>query len=346
MDIKDIKKKNDELQQDDQQFSRARYTDLKESVTLQGWPEVRGYDFNQPFDFEKFLNAYNTTGFQATNLGEAIEIVKQMRKEKATIFLGFTSNMASCGVREIIAYLTQHKLVDVLCTSAGGVEEDIIKSLKPFVLGDFNASGKMLREKGVNRTGNIFIPNDRYIQWDKMMQSFLKKLHDKQKQTNTIINCEDFCSELGKEVHDEHSFVYWAAKNKIPLFCPSLTDGSIGDMIYFYKYQNRDFKIDITDGMVNIVNLALHAEKVGIIILGGGVAKHFVANACLFREGADYAVYINTGYEGEGSNAGANPDEAVPWGKISDKARAVKVWGEASIIFPLLVAGAFIEEKK
>ena len=113
MDIKDIKKKNDELQQDDQQFSRARYTDLKESVTLQGWPEVRGYDFNQPFDFEKFLNAYNTTGFQATNLGEAIEIVKQMRKEKATIFLGFTSNMASCGVREIIAYLTQHKLVDM-----------------------------------------------------------------------------------------------------------------------------------------------------------------------------------------------------------------------------------------
>ena len=328
------------------QFEKARKSDLKESVTLDGWPVVRGYDFNKHFNFKEFLDAYNTTGFQATNLGEAISIIKEMRREKAKIFLGFTSNMASCGVREIIAYLTKHKLVDALCTSAGGVEEDIIKSIKPFVLGDFNASGKHLREKGINRTGNVFIPNDRYIEWDKMMQSFLKKLHQKQKETNTIINCEDFCHELGKEVKDENSFVYWAAKNNIPIFCPALTDGSIGDMIYFYKYNNRDFKIDITDGMVNIVNRTLNAEKVGIIILGGGVAKHFVANACLFRDGADYAVYINTGYEGEGSNAGANPDEAVSWGKISDKARSVKVWGEASIIFPLVVAGAFVDEKQ
>ncbi|MFH1408947.1 MAG: deoxyhypusine synthase family protein, partial [Nanoarchaeota archaeon] len=124
------------------------------TATLDDWPKVEGYDFEQGLDFKKYLKSLFHTGFQATELSKAIDIVKQMRKEKATIFLGFTSNMASCGIREIIAYLVKHKLVDVLVTTAGGVEEDIIKTLKPFVIGTYDSPGKMLREKGINRTGN------------------------------------------------------------------------------------------------------------------------------------------------------------------------------------------------
>lgn len=43
------------------------------------------------------------------------------------------------------------------------------------------------------------------------------------------------------------------------------------------------------------------------------------------RNGADYAVYLNTGQEYDGSDSGARPDEAVSWGKIKADARAVKV---------------------
>ncbi|KAF7465590.1 Hypothetical predicted protein [Marmota monax] len=70
------------------------------------------------------------------------------------------------------------------------------------------------------------------------------------------------------------------------------------------------------------------------------------------RNGADYAVYINTAQEFDGSDSGARPDEAVSWGKIRMDAQPVKVYADASLVFPLLVAetfakkaGAFTAEK-
>ncbi len=59
----------------------------------------------------------------------------EREKVKTTIFLGYTSNMASCGVRETIRYLCQHKMVDCIVTTAGGVEEDFIKCLGSTYLG-------------------------------------------------------------------------------------------------------------------------------------------------------------------------------------------------------------------
>ena len=178
---------------------------VKTNMTLEGHPTIGGYDFEKAFDFPGFLEAYARTGFQATNLAEGIEIVKAMRREKATIFLSYTSNMVSSGVRDIIKYLVKHKKVGVLITSAGGVEEDIIKSLKPFALGKFDVPGKILFEHGINRTGNIFIPNDRYAYFDLFMQRFLQKIYEKQKSTGRIFTPKDLISELGLEINDESS---------------------------------------------------------------------------------------------------------------------------------------------
>ncbi len=325
---------------DKEKVKKAHDTNYVEALeTLDDWTPVEGYDFNEKFDFKKFMDSYFTTGFQATNLALAVRTIKEMRKNNATIFLGFTSNMASAGVREIIAWLVKNKMVDVLVTTAGGVEEDVIKSLKPFVIGNFSTPGKYLVNKGINRTGNLFIPNDRYLYFEKLFNGFLEKIYLKQK----VINSVDFVYELGKEVDDENSIVYWATKNEIPLICLPITDGSMGDLIYFFKQKHPDFKLDISDDIVTITNIALNAEKTGIIALGGSVPKHQIANANLFREGADYAVYVTTAHEGEGSNAGANPDEAVSWGKIKEDAMMVKVEGDATILFPLIVAGAFKE---
>ena len=318
---------------------------LEPTETLDGWLKIEGYDFSRPFNFKEFIESYFTTGFQATSVARAIQIIRKMRKEKATIFLGFTSNMATCGIRDIIAYLVKEKMVDVLVTTAGGVEEDIIKTIKPFVLGSYDARGHTLHQKGINRTGNIFIPNDRYIYFERLLNNFLKKIYKRQKDTGKIINAVDFVHELGKEVNDEKSICYQATKNNVPIICLPLTDGSLGDIIYFFKQNNKDFQIDMVDDLVTITNIALNAEKTGIIVIGGSVPKHQIANANLFRGGADYAVYITTATESEGSNAGANIEEAISWGKIKSTAEQVKVYSEASIVFPLIVAGAFMDYK-
>jgi len=87
--------------------------------------------------------------------------------------------------------------------------------------------------------------------------------------------------------------------------------------------------------------LAMNADKSGMMLLGGGVIKHSICNANLMRNGADWAVYINTGAEWDGSDSGAHPDEAVSWGKIKLNGESIKITAEATLVFPILVAQTF-----
>ena len=148
--------------------------------------------------------------------------------------------MVTSGLRDVFRYLTEHKLIDVVVTTAGGVEEDLIKTFKPFLLGEFSASGKKLREDGINRTGNIFVPNDRYVQFEK----FFIPLIDRLSREKDIYTPSELVSIMGKEINNKESIYYWCWKNNIPVFCPAFTDGSMGDMIYFYLHKNPKLKIN------------------------------------------------------------------------------------------------------
>ncbi|CAI7933231.1 unnamed protein product, partial [Closterium sp. NIES-54] len=148
---------------------------------------------------------------------------------------------------------------------------------------------------------------------------------------------------MGEVIGHEESVLYWAHKNGIPVFCPAITDGSIGDMLYFHSYSSPGLVIDLVQDVRRMDNEAVQADprRTGVIILGGGLPKHHICNANMMRNGADYAVYINTANEFDGSDSGARPDEAVSWGKIRVEAKAVKVFCDATIAFPLLVAETF-----
>lgn len=323
--------------------NKARKNILRESENPEEYVSIKGYDFNKGVNYEQLIDSYATTGFQATHLSKAIEIIKEMRRQNCTIYLGYTSNMVTSGLRDIFRYLAEHKLVDVIVTTAGGIEEDIIKCIEPFMLGTFEAKGAELRERGINRTGNIFVPNSRYCRFEEFLLPLLKRMLEEQKQTGRIITPSEFTARLGKEINNKESIYYWTQKNNIPVFCPALTDGSMGDMIYFFKHNNPDFMIDIAEDIKRMNETAMEAKKTGMIILGAGVVKHHICNANMFRNGADYAVYVNNAQEFDGSDAGARPDEAVSWGKILPEAKMIKVYGDATILFPLIVAKAFAE---
>jgi len=137
---------------------------------------VNGYDDLSTDLLDSIISSMRTTGFQATNVALAIEQIQAMRdwrlsdaphdpmlegddlqskearsKIRCRIFFGYTSNQISCGQREIIRYLVQHSMVDVIVSTAGGIEEDLIKCFEPTYMGDFKLSGRELRKKGINR---------------------------------------------------------------------------------------------------------------------------------------------------------------------------------------------------
>eukprot|EP00002_Diphylleia_rotans_P033814 TRINITY_DN7225_c0_g1_i1.p1 TRINITY_DN7225_c0_g1~~TRINITY_DN7225_c0_g1_i1.p1 ORF type:complete len:368 (+),score=89.07 TRINITY_DN7225_c0_g1_i1:56-1159(+) len=334
-------------------------------------PIVRGFDWDKlsgeshkPF-LQMMFDSYKTTGFQSTNLALAADEIdrmlhwrlsddpiapeddEEMRQPevranvKCKIYLGYTSNMISSGVRETIKFLVKNKLVDVIVTTAGGIEEDIIKCITPSYMGDFSIPGRDLRVKGINRIGNLLVPNDNYCKFEDFMNPLLDKMLEEQKTQGVNWTPSKIIHRLGLEINHEDSVCYWAAKNNIPIFCPALTDGSLGDMIYFHSFKNPGLVVDIVEDIRAINNTAAFARKTGMIILGGGVIKHHICNANLMRNGADFSVYINTGHDFDGSDSGAPPDEAISWGKIRLTARPIKVHGEASILFPLIVAQTF-----
>lgn len=351
-------------------------------------------------EIERMMQSFLTTGFQATNLALAIDQIRQMRawrlalhgpaynestddvalkdevnrrKIRARIFLAYTSNQISCGQREVLRFLVQHKMIDVIVTTAGGIEEDIIKCFQPTYMGDFNYSGKELRKKGINRIGNLLVPNNNYCEFEDWIGPLLHKMHDEQDaaslewakkvaamgEQEVTNNSNDnplptkftwtpskIIHRFGKEINNHDSVLYWAAVHDIPVFCPALTDGSIGDMIYFHSYKRPGFVVDIAQDIRRINDLAVKSHCSGQIILGGGLVKHHTCNANLMRNGADYSVYVNTASEYDGSDSGASPDEAMSWGKINITAKPVKVTCDATIAFPLIVSQTFAKDVK
>jgi len=251
--------------------------------------------------------------------------------------------MVSSGLRDVFRYLVEHKKVNVAVTTAGGNEEDIIKCLGNFVAGDFRASGKELREKGINRIGNIFVPNNNYIKFEEFMQPIIKELYEEQLKGETITPLK-IIWKLGEKINNPASVYYWAWKNKIPVYCPCITDGALGDNIYFSLFKNPKLKIDIVEDMKWFNDTTIGLKKSGAIILGSGLIKHAILNANMLRNGLDYAVYINTSQEFDGSDAGALPEEAISWGKILPSAKNIKVFADATIIFPLLVSQTFAKK--
>src|SRR5438067_6653658 len=76
------------------------------------------------------------------------------------------------------------------------------------------------------------------------------------------------------------------------------------------------------------------------LMIGGGVSKHHTSWWNQFRGGLDYAVYITTAPEWDGSLSGARVREGISWGKVQENAKQVTIEGDATAILPILIAAA------
>jgi deoxyhypusine synthase len=345
-------------------FTRGDY------AILDDMEQIQGYDFNQGIDYEKILQTYIHSGCQAAYVGRAIQITNQMIKwrlsdedkstekdeaykddevradTRCTLFLGYSSSMISSGMREIIRFLVQHKMVDAVVATAGGIEEDICKVYSKFYQGDFGYSGEELRTKCINRVGNIFIPNSAYDGFEYLFIQLLNELHDEQDKEGKIHSPSEIIARLGKAINSEESIYYWCYKNNIPVFAPAFTDGAIGDMVYCNHFHRPGFIIDMTKDLFKINHMCVTAKKTGLFTCGAGVTKHHILNANSMRDGANFAVYINNAAEHDSSDSGALPSEAITWGKLAFDCKSTKIHGDATLVLPLIIAETFAKNKE
>lgn len=286
---------------------------------------------------------YESGGFTAKKLAVGVDILETMVKEKdCTTFLSFPACIISTGTRGVIKEILKRKLVDVVITTCGTLDHDLARVWKDYYHGTFIADDEDLHKKGINRLGNIFIPLECYgTVLEEKMQPILKELYQKKQRWSTKDIIWEFGKRLESEKNGKDSIMYWAWKNKIPIFVPGITDGAFGSQMWMYYQEHRDFTIDLFSDEQSLSDIVFTSKKMGAFIIGGGISKHHVIWWAQFKDGLDYAVYLTTAVEHDGSLSGARMREAVSWGKLKEQATYVTVEGDATVLLPLMSSALF-----
>jgi deoxyhypusine synthase len=274
-------------------------------------------------------------GFTSKKLGLAAEIIQKMLgDEKSLNFLSFPADIVATGTRGIIKDMVKRKWFDILVTTCGTLDHDIARSFGSYYHGTFEADDTKLKNRGIHRLGNIFIP--RKVYGDAIEHKMAGWLDSLTLAGKTDLSTSELCSEIGSRLGDD-SILYWAWKNKIPVVVPGITDGAVGYQLWQYS-QNHKFNIDVLKDEQMLSDRVFEAQRSGALILGGGISKHHVIWWNAFKEGLDYAVYITTAQEYDGSLSGARMREAISWGKVKRDAAQVTVDGDVTLCLPLLYA--------
>jgi len=305
--------------------------------------KVKDFFWKPGMSVEDCVDSFDSLGYQAIELAEARNVVLKMKASKSKVFLTFTSNMVTSGLRGFFAQLVKLGLVHVLVTTSGSIEEDIMKSLgEDFEISNFLADDVQMHERGENRIGNLLIRNESYMKFEDWINNILQKIYQKNKR----ISSWELLKEVGLRLNDENSILYQAAKKNVPIFCPGIADSSFGFQLFMFQQKHKDFVVDTLEDMNKAITDLSFDEKKGLIALGGSISKHYAIFSALLSGGFDYAVYMTSSHPYSGSFAGATTNEAKSWGKIKDDAEAATVIGDVTINFPIMMCSVLDKLKK
>lgn len=299
-------------------MEKVRDINIKKDTTLT--------DLNEQFS--------QSSAFTAKKLAEGTDILRSMDGVDIKL-LSFPAALISTGIRGLIKDFAKKKMFDIFMTTCGTLDHDIARCFASYHHGSFGADDAELGKKEIHRLGNVFIPFKNYGEAiENALQPILKEIYDQGKKH---ISTYELIWEIGERLNNEESILYWCAKNRIPVIVPGITDGSVGTQILMFQQDHKDFHVDVFKDEQFLMNGMFEEKKMGALMIGGGISKHHVIWWSQFAGGLDYAVFVTTAVEHDGSLSGARTREAISWNKIKEKARHVTIEGDATIILPLLI---------
>jgi len=276
-------------------------------------------------------------GFMAGHLARAVKLLSSCLRKSDLRVMSFTANLVATGLRGVFAQLIREGIFNLVVTTCGAIDHDIARgSGGVYYKGFFETDDYMLHEVDVHRLGNVFIPMEDYgPRVEKMTYSVLDRL-DRSREWGIY----EILWEIGKELsNDENSILAVAAKTRTPIIVPGFLDGAFGTALFTYLQTHRDLRVNPFKDEEVMSNRFFTAKYATALIIGGGISKHHTIWWAQFREGFDCAIYMTTAVEYDGSLSGAHPREAVSWNKLRPEGESIVVYGDATILLPILVAG-------
>ncbi len=315
---------------------------------------VEDYDFSKITDVGSLIDQMGRAGgFTATKLARARDILQhatsRVGEEGVLNWLSFPACLCATGTRGFFVEALRRNSFNVVVTTCGTLDHDIARTFREYFHGDFDLDDIALGEQGLNRLGNVVVPNECYGEiLERVVLPWLSEIEEERTSEDgenpwVGFGSVELCWAMGDRIEDENSLLHWVAKHRIPMVVPGLTDGSIGSQLFMHRQRSPNFMVDVLADEQVLSDLIWTADESHGLMVGGGISKHHVIWWNQFREqsGMDSAVSITTAPEYDGSLSGARLKEAISWGKIRPEAPQIVLEGEASLILPILGSDLF-----
>ncbi len=292
----------------------------------------------------ELLEAMAKTGFQGRKLGEAFLAWKSMlRDEGCVVFFGMSGAMVPAGMRRVVAYLIEHRLVDVVVTTGANVFHDIHEALGGrHYLGSPHADDALLFRHGIDRIYDVFAREEEFRSVDRLIAELSTELSEEREYSS-----REVVAFLGEKLLErgaaKDSIVVAAYRRGVPVFVPALGDSSVGIALTLARRQGHRVAVNQIKDVDEITQIVEQAERTGVVYIGGGVPKNFIQQTEVVasilgidKGGHDYAVQFTTDAPHWGGLSGCTFEEAVSWGKVSPYSKKVQCFVDATIALPIV----------
>lgn len=285
------------------------------------------------------------TAFQARNLGQAASIWDAMLREEVTIFFGLSGAMVPAGMRPVIVYLIENRLIDVIVSTGANLYHDVFETLGfEHAQGDPEGDDLRLAHLRVVRFYDVLAPEHEFSIGERFCTEFSLTLDD-----NRAYTTREYFHLLGKAmapVAKQKGILTTAAKHGVPVYCPAFGDSVHGLAVAEGRLRTgKRIMFDIVGDVLETTHLSLTANKTGVVYVGGGTPKNFIQQSGVAgylygreRPGHSYGIQITTDEPQWGGLSGCTFEEAQSWRKIAPDASSITVHADATIGLPLVVS--------
>ena len=280
----------------------------------------------------------------AGRIGAAVDIVSEIfRKSEYTNFLTLAGPIVPSGFRLLIGDMIDRGFLDAIVTSGANLTHDVIESLgMHHYQGSFQADDRRLIRQGYSRIADIFVKEASFGRLDKTVRKLLSTIPLEERKNLAF---SELLRKLGALLDDSDSILRKAADTNVKIFSPGLLDSILGMSLWSFA-QTEVLQLNPMTDLTKMVDMATTSDKLGVLIVGGGLPKHHTLLASVLREGVDRAVQITADRPEPGGLSGAPLAESISWRKIRKGGKFVDVYGDATVCLPLIIAAVLDRVKR
>ena len=255
--------------------------------------------------------------------------------DEMNVFLSLGGPLIPGGMRHVVTKMIKEGHVNLIVSSGANITHDLVEAFGGAHYRHEGKDDEQLNEEGIGRIADINVGSDDFT----IFESEITKIFEQIAKEKNVLSIQELLYEIGLLVEDENSFVATAARNGVPIFAPGLIDSMMGLQLWIFS-QDHDFTISAAGDMPLLSDIVFGSTRVGAILLGGGLTKHYTLASNVITGGLDAAIQITMDRPEAGSLGGAPLEEAKSWAKARCGSSLASVVGDVTVIFPLIYAAA------